>query len=188
MKKMLITGLTGLLLTWTIANSYSQSPNDRIKPGTAHEAFGSSSAETNTVKSPGSVRLNELNTKAVRNFIREYKNVSDERWFKLDNGSFVVYFTMDSIKSRALYDKKGYLIWITRDYREDILPRAIRHLVKSTYYDFTIYLVNEVTANGMTSYYVTMGDKTLKDRTCWKIIKVAGGEMEVMKEYSEKNE
>jgi hypothetical protein len=186
MKKALFPCFIAILLTGTITGSYSQSSNSTAKAGSSHEEFISSTEEINTVKDSASIRLNELNTRAVRNFTRDYKNVTDAKWFKLSKGYFVVYFTMDGIKTTAVYNNGGYCERIFRDYREDKLPRQIRHLVKSTYYDFSIYLVHEVTINDITAYVVIMKDKTPENKISWKIIKVADGEMEVIKEYSEK--
>jgi hypothetical protein len=102
------------------------------------------------------------------------------------NGLLVAYFTHDNIQSWVCYNKKGDFEYMIRHYDEKKLPQEIRHLVRSTYYDFSILHINEITINGITFYFVTMADKTSKDKICWKIVKVADGEMEVMKEYSER--
>lgn len=186
MNKMLVTSLTSLLLTWTIANCYSQSPNGITNPGSSNEAFISSSEEINAVKDSALIRLNELNIKAVRSFTKDYKNVTDAKWSKLNKGFSIVYFAMDGIQTSVLYDKEGLCEWVRRDYSEDKLSREVRHRVKSTYYDFSIYCVNEITINGITAYIVAIEDKTSRDETFWKIIKVVEGEIETIKEYSEK--
>jgi hypothetical protein len=56
---------------------------------------------------------------------------------------------------------------------------AIRHLVKSTYYDFNNYHIIEPTLNGVTSLI----SSKLEGRTTWKTVKVVDGEMEEVEEY-----
>lgn len=179
MKKALFTCFTGLVLTWSITSSYSQNSNSNANALSrpSIEGFISSSEEINALKDSVTVFLNEISTRAVRNFTREYKNIPDAKWFKYENG-FAVYFTSDSIQKRIFYNKRGDRTCVIRDYCEDRLPREIRHLVKSTYYDFDIYLINEVTMNGITAYVVK-----IQDKTSMKEIKVVGGVVEVMKEY-----
>lgn len=121
---------------------------------------------------------NGINVNAIRNFIREYKNVSNAKWFESSNGFFVAYFVRDDIRTWVFYNKKGDFERMIRAYNEEKLPADVRHLVKSTYYDFSIYFVTEITTNMQTGYHVKMADKT-----SWKTIKVVDGEMEVTEEY-----
>ena len=176
MKKQLFTSFTIVLLIWTITPGYSQSPDSN--PGLAYsdEQLISSSEEVPTVKDSAKAIPTEIK-KAVKNFSRDYKNIADAKWVKLDHGFSVVYFTVDSVETRLLYNKKGYCENMIRYYFENRLPPAIRHLVKSTYYDFSIYHIIEPTINGVTSYLIQM-----EDRSAWKTIKVVDGEMEVVEE------
>jgi hypothetical protein len=66
-----------------------------------------------------------------------------------------------------------------RYYNEEKLPREVRHLVKSNYYDFSIYHVSEFRSNGKTAYVVV-----LEDKTSWKKIKVVDSEFEIIGEFS----
>ncbi|MGZ8541331.1 MAG: hypothetical protein ACXWV6_11820, partial [Chitinophagaceae bacterium] len=100
---------------------------------------------------------------------------------KSSNGLFVVYFTSEDIKSFVYYNNKGVFEFMIRYYNEEKLPADVRHLVKSNYYDFSIYHVTEVTRNNKIAYAVKMEDKTL-----WKTVKVVDGEMELMEEYSKR--
>jgi len=84
MKKTFFTFFTTILLSCTITSSYSQSPNNAANPGSSNKEYTPSSKETNTPNGSASAFLNEISTKAVRNFIRNYKNVSDVQWFRFD--------------------------------------------------------------------------------------------------------
>ena len=118
-----------------------------------------------------------VNTKAVKNFNKSFKGV-DANWFQTKEGS-IAEFKKDGIVTRIDYDHKGRFIAMIRHYSEDKLPRDVRHLVKSTYYDYNIFLVVEVTFDNKTAYLVKMEDeKTLKT------IRVVDGEMDVYEDFN----
>jgi hypothetical protein len=147
-------------------------------------------AEFPSISDSGSVRLNELNIKAVRNFTSRFKNVSDVKWGKLDKGFFVVSFAMNGIRTRVLYDKTGTIQKIIRDYEEDKLHPDIRHRIKTMFYDFNIYHVTEVNWYDyrkfayVSAYIAILQDNnTSDDKISWKIVKIED-EMEVIREYT----
>ena len=121
--------------------------------------------------------LNEINTKVLRRFMYTYWNATNPQWVKYAEG-FVVYFKSDSIQHRVYYDNTGGLRCTIRQYSEKDLPREIRHMVKSAYYDYSIYLIDEVTVDDKTSYIIK-----IEDKTSLKEIKIEDGEMEVTHEF-----
>jgi len=121
--------------------------------------------------------LNEINTKVLRSFMSTYWNATNPQWVKYAEG-FVVYFKSDSIKHRVYYDNTGGRQCTIRQYSEKDLPREIRHMVKSVYYDYSIYLIDEVTVDDKTSYIIK-----IEDKTSLKEIKIENGEMEVTHEF-----
>ena len=181
MKKAFDYGLTGLVFAWTITSMvYGQ----KLRAQPLPEKIIPESKQSDLTKDSGFIFRNEISSKAVRNFIREYKNVTDAEWSRSANGLFVVHFTSDSINITIHYNKNGDCEFLIRNYSEEKLPREIRHLVKSNYYDFSIYHVTEVIVNEIPTYVVLMADKNPKNKTYWKIIRVVKGEMDVMKEFS----
>jgi hypothetical protein len=181
MKKAFVCGFTGLFLAWTITCiAYGQDSTSiaklKLQPGKIN------SPSTNETKPDSAIltKINkdEISTKAIRNFNKEYKNVPGAKWFKSANGLFVAYFTSENIQSWVYYNKKGIYEFMIRYYNEEKLPPEVRTLIKTSYYDFSIYLVTEASRNGKIAYVVK-----IEDKTCWKTIKVVDGEMEVMKEY-----
>ena len=112
-----------------------------------------------------------VSTKAVKNFTKTFKNADNVGWFVIKDG-FLAEFKQDEIKTKVYYDRKGRWIGNIRFYTEDKLPRDIRHLVKSHYYDFNIYYVQEVTVGNATVYLVK-----IEDKTSLKTIRVQDGEM-----------
>ena len=115
--------------------------------------------------------ISSINEKAVKSFSKSYSKQSNAAWFALDDG-FVAVFTEDGIKTKAYYDRKGRPAGEVRTYQEDKLPKDIRHMVKSTYYDFTIFLVNEVTVGNAKVHLIK-----IEDQTSFKTIRVQDGEM-----------
>ena len=84
-----------------------------------------------------------INSKAVRDFSKVFKQASNEAWFVTDDG-FVVKFKQDGVETRADYNKKGNWLHTIRTYDENKLPADIRHRVKSSYYDYDILQVQEI--------------------------------------------
>jgi len=112
-----------------------------------------------------------INAKALKNFSKSYQKQSDASWFAIADG-FVAIFTADGVKTKAYYDSKGRPVGDVRTYQEDKLPKEIRHMVKSTYYDFNIFIVNEVTVDNAKVYLIK-----IEDKTSFKTIRVQDGEM-----------
>jgi hypothetical protein len=183
MKNKFLACFTGALLTWTITGiAYTQSlagiKNDKYQ--TLLEYHIPVPEQLSPANCPGFFYRNEINIKAVRNFLREFKNVAAVKWFKENNGS-AVHFTMDGFNTKVYYDKKGNYECLIRSYAEAQLPREVRHLVKSNFYDFSFYNISEIRFKERSIYIVT-----LEDKTCRKKIKVENGEMEVMYELPKK--
>lgn len=189
MKKLFLACSIKVLVVLAITKSSSaQNLNSTVQPDLqSHtEKSLSSPKEISAINDSGSLRLNERSPQAVRNFDRDFGNVSDARWIKSTKG-FVAYFIHDNIQNWIVYDYKGSQEFMIRDYYEEKLPRNVRHIVKSVYYDFSIFCVNEITVKGATSYVVTLKN-IANDKTFWKKVQVVDGEMELMKEYSQKTE
>ena len=125
----------------------------------------------------GSGYLNHLSTKAARDFAEKFPE-ADGKWFAAKNG-YVVRFVHDSISCRAAYDTRGNWVYTIKVYDEWKLPKNVRHLVKSTYYDYSITQVEEIDRpNDIKVYLVHMCDAT-----SWKNVQVRDGEMIVVEEF-----
>jgi hypothetical protein len=85
-----------------------------------------------------------------------------------------------TVSSTEVHDKKGRLLYSVKRYSESQLPKEIRSLVRSQYYDYNIAGVEEITIPGVEkSIYIVH----LEDETTLKIVKVTDGEMEVTASY-----
>jgi len=184
MKKIFFTCFTAIVLAGTATSIVSSQDLNNTAKLTPRVAPGknSSSLQSNSTRNSGSLYPTEVASKAIRDFNKFYKNAGDAKWFRLTDGTdgFIAFFNSDGIQTRVLYDKKGNYYCSFRHYFEDKLPPAVRHRIKTIYYDFNIYHIIEVNMNDKTVYAIM-----LEDKTCWKQILVADGEeIVIMKEFS----
>lgn len=87
---------------------------------------------------------NDISVRAVRHFLRNFDNVSNETWYKASD-MCVVTFALDNINYRVDYDRQGGWIETFRTYDETKLSPDIRNIiVRSPYRDYHIFQVQEV--------------------------------------------
>jgi hypothetical protein len=125
-----------------------------------------------------------ISPRAVRNFVNTYKDVTGENWTKLKDG-FAARFDSDGTKNTILYDKKGDWVGSIKLYHEEKMSREIRHIVKSTYYDYKIIYTQEVETidSGDVPTYVVC----IEDKTNIKFVRINAGEMSAWKELTKTN-
>ena len=121
---------------------------------------------------------NAISIKALRAFAREFKEVEDARWHKGDDW-FAAYFTRDDIQFKVFYDCYGNHRYTMRSYHEPDLPKEVRHIVKSTHYDYNIYHINEITTRGVVIYFIK-----LEGKNSWMDVKIVDNEMATVQEYT----
>ncbi|MEO8412441.1 MAG: hypothetical protein ABI472_02230 [Ginsengibacter sp.] len=124
--------------------------------------------------------LHGISTKAVRDFKKSFKNVSNEKWFPSKDG-FTAIFALNGVTSVIYYDKKGHWAGSVKAYDEDKLNPAIRDIVKRKYYDFNITSIDEVETidNQNLPVYIVH----LEDANSIKLVRVSDGEMDVYEEF-----
>ena len=124
---------------------------------------------------PGNGYLNNIHTRAVRDFVSKYEKATDVAWFSVQDG-FIVRFVTDSMYSRSAYKKNGIWVYTIKQYAEERMLKAIRHIVKSTYYDYSITLVEEIeTPEEPVKYLVH-----LQDAVSWKNVLVSNGQLDLI--------
>jgi len=120
-----------------------------------------------------------INTKALKDFSDRFNSPENTQWFSDKNG-FTSYFVKDGFGNRAYYDKKGHWQYSLIFYGEDKLPREIRAIVKSTYFDMNITLAEEVQTNLGMVYIIHVEDKANI-----KILRVSkDGDMDTMQDLT----
>ena len=165
--------LTGSFLFIALVHgAYAQTSklhNELTNPSSKEVAYANDAKELESLSGAGDA-MTSINTKAVKSFSKSYKK-SHATWFAIPDG-FVAIFSENGIKTKVYYDNKGRLIGDIQTYQEDKLPKEIRHQVKSTYYDFNIMVVNELTVGSEKVYLVK-----IEDKTSFMTLRLQNGEM-----------
>jgi len=86
---------------------------------------------------------NNISTRAIRNFLINFPEVSNENWLSTPD-LFIAMFRLNDVNYRIDYDRNGNWIETFRTYDETNLPEDVRQSVKASYYDYKIYLVQEI--------------------------------------------
>jgi hypothetical protein len=167
MKKILVNSLVVIYAILFLTQSAAAHNSNRLIT-TGHD-----SPNVNTVITD----LSSVNKKAANDFKERFGSPAGTRWFS-DNDGFTSYFKVDGFTDKVCYDKKGNWMYSMILYNESKLPKDVRAIVKSVYYDMTIVLVKEIqTAKGK-GYVIN-----LEDKTTIRIVKVnVEGEMETIQE------
>jgi hypothetical protein len=165
MKKLLIaTGISFVVLSGC---AYSQQSGHTL-----------AAANVKTLR-PKNQFLNDVNMRAMRDFVNRYGDASDAVWHQ-SNDSYVAVFFRDSIQYRVIYSNRGDLSYVMKYYEENRMARNVRAVVKSTYYDYKIYIIQEIERPDHPTVYIV----NLQNDTEWKKVKLCQGEMEVMEEFT----
>jgi hypothetical protein len=108
--------------------------------------------------------ISEVNTRAMRDFNRSYKNASDTKWFKSEGGYFAS-FSSGGTNTKIVYNNKGQRSYSIVSYTESKLNSRIREQVKSTYFDAAIIGVHEFEFDNKTVHVIKMLDQHSKPLT-----------------------
>jgi len=122
----------------------------------------------------GEIKVTNVNIKAVRDFTRLYRNITDAKWFTTDKG-YSVSFYSNGKNTKVEYHSKGWRLYSIISYTEKDLDFSIRDLVKRNYYDSNIIGIQQFEfANNKTLYIIKMMDMQSKVAT----LKVSEGQIE----------
>ena len=153
MKKIFLIPVSG---TWLLLSVFVAAKGQLSK----NNAQPSERSTTFTDSANVSPFITRVDPDVIRSFMNTYKNISDEKWFKVGN-EFVAMFSHDDVNYQVAYDKKGDLSYTIKTYSEEKMPKNLRHIFKSTYYDYAINLVQEVEKpNDPTVYIIQLVGKT----------------------------
>ncbi|OQP61710.1 hypothetical protein A3860_31080 [Niastella vici] len=145
----------------------------------ARQPLSSRSLATANVKTarPENQYLNNVNVRAMRDFISRYGDAEEAEWHQT-NTSYVAVFTRYSVRYRVIYTNRGELSYTMKYYEEKKMARNIRAQVKSTYYDYKIFIVQEIETPDHPTIYII----NLQGDAGWKKVRLCQGEMELMEE------
>jgi hypothetical protein len=172
------TGFIPLIAMFSCAYAQNSNSSSALTNAAPTELAFNNKAKVRDIPTSHGTTTVSISTKAIKDFTKTYKNADKVGWFIIKDG-YLAEFKQDGIATKVFYDRKGRWVGNLRSYFEDKLPGNIRHLVKSHYYDFNIYYVQEVTVNdGIIVYLVK-----IEDKTSFKTIRVQDGEMDEMEAF-----
>jgi len=176
MKKIFLTSaITSVVILCSTAFGFSQSNHDY--------AFQSAKIEDNiaqflSLNAASELPSTDVNVKAVKHFTKQFGANNQAKWYQTSE-AFVAQFISNGIETKVVYDLKGNWHSMLRTYSEDKMPFDVRDLVKSTYYDFSIMVVYEITHADNVAYILKIQDsKTIKT------LRVRDGNVEVISDYT----
>ena len=86
----------------------------------------------------------KANRKILQYFIWPFENAENNVWGKVDD-NVLAEFAVGDIKTRALFDKRGNLIYTIGYSDEKLLPHYYRQMIYNLYADYKINQVARVT-------------------------------------------
>ena len=133
---------SGLFTVASVYSSFSQEGTIKELP-----------AITITASSSSAVVSAKIN-KAFNQFFAGATNL---RWYEI-NKKFLVKFIMNDQENRALFTKTGQLVYHITYGAEGFLPKDVRHLVKTKYYDQKITRVLNVKQDERNIWVISLED------------------------------
>jgi len=124
--------------------------------------------------------VSKIHVKAMRDFLKRDKPAANAEWMIVENGFVVKYTDKNNSHCRSVYNSRGQFAYTIKQYFEGNMPRDVRGMVKSQYYDYTITLVEEIIEPLKPLVYVVH----LEDANTIRNIRVSEREMEVMEAYN----
>ena len=181
MKRKIFSCLAGAILTFAVINQAFSQKASKDLPG---DSMSSSKEVAYQFPNVGAGYINNISSRAIRDFVKRYDYTPGEKWSKAPDG-YIASFEKDNIKFKVSYDLKGYWMSTMRTYTEKYLPQAVRHPVKSAHYDFNICLVREIESGDQPLVYFIYLAKS-QDETSFKNIVYSDGEMLEVEPYKGK--
>lgn len=172
--------LAAALLVLISSGSFAQFGGKSVNPFN----MTNSDLDKLVAMAPLPANLNSLSgssLKAAKDFRRTFKNVADERWYTTPEG-VSAHFSQDGVKTRVEYDKKGHWVATFRYFDESRMPKDVRTLVRSTYFDYAITGVIEIQYDGVLAHIVQISNSD-----GFKNIRVVDGEMSIYQEFDNAN-
>jgi len=114
------------------------------------------------------VPLNEISTRAFRNFVKNYGFIPSATWRKGPGGFTVRFFTPDSVLHIVRYDPHGRLFEDLLYYNEDNAPVDIRRSMARLYAGYSLLFVNQLDDGGGRPVY----DVGLTENDQLRIVKI----------------
>lgn len=175
MSTLLISRFCGCLISiLLISPTFAQKSGDK---SLASLRFLPNAASTSNNNDERNIENITVSARVHGAFVKSFENATNLNWSKVGK-SFLARFTIAGKDRRALYTKKGNLIYSIVYGIEADLPAETRKLVKSVYIDYSIAMAIEVKEDNRTIWVIR-----LEDAISLIFVRVENGEMEETKHY-----
>lgn len=124
------------------------------------------------------VPLNEINTRAWRNFHRLFPAAGQEYWFSFNEG-YQVSYNLHSVHYQAWFDPRGNYRYSLHYYSGKEIPQDPGDLIRRKYPDYQINIVTEVTDGEKVIYLVRVASLS-----SIKTLSVCDGEIRVIEDQA----
>jgi hypothetical protein len=127
---------------------------------------------------PSAAPSDVISPKAMTNFHKTFKNVSDEKWYEMPDATRAK-FTVNDAHYVVDYDKKGHWLHTICTSDEKKLPADMRQEVRTSYLDYSIICVKEITLPHNDKTYIVY----LEGPSNFINLRIANGEMDEWQKY-----
>lgn len=166
--------LCGCLLTiLSGSHTFAQKSDDKIF---AAISLSQDAVITDNNSAPSIENVN-INTKILGAFKKSFDKVTNLNWIRINN-MFLAVFIIDGKHARALFTKRGILVYTIFYGTENDLPAETRKLVKSAYIDHSITMAIKVNEDGRTIWVIR-----LEDSVSLISVRVENSELEQTEHY-----
>ena len=173
MKKNLLSiiaaGITAILMLGSATAQIAMNNSSNVRAGFT---------TANNADIKKNISAADVNFRVLKDFQKRFVT-TNATWDETDKG-YIARFSANSIETMVAYGKHGNWFYTIQRYDEKNLPADVRALVKSTYYDYTFFHIDEVNVPEQeNSIYILL----LQDNKHFKTVRVCGNEMEVINDY-----
>lgn len=124
--------------------------------------INSSYAQSNFATMPSSNisgAINKSSDKLIKSFGRSFKDAKNPAWIEAGK-NYLVKFTMDDMKYRALYNKNGRRIYLIAYGNQNNLSAHVKAQIKDDYPGYTINSAVNVKQNGRSVWVINLEGAT----------------------------
>jgi len=101
-----------------------------------------------------------------------FPDATEISWYNMAKDLLYVAFNTPGKTNRAMFDKKGKMLYNISYYSKEMLPVSVLQKVKDNYYGKSIFGIIEISYNQETVY-----ELVLEGKTTWTNIKIVGNEI-----------
>lgn len=111
-------------------------------------------------------------------FHSSFPTATEVTWYNMPKGCLYAAFNTPGKTVRAMFNKKGRMLYSISYYTKEMLPASVLQTVKDNYCGKSIYGITEISYNKEKVYALV-----LEDQTSWINIKIADNEIMEEKVY-----